>query len=126
MAPALSQSAARNLSILDLIRTAELLRQSDGLGPVQTLYAAWIQHNQDNPLLYSVLFNYAVTLSDSGDLNAARACLERAIALNPNFMPAHINLGRIHERLGGYRAGGAAMVGDAGDAGRRQRRRHHV
>jgi predicted O-linked N-acetylglucosamine transferase (SPINDLY family) len=100
LAPTLDRPAARNLSILDLIQTAEAMRRSDGLGAVQALYAAWIEHNQDHPLLYSMLFNYAVTLSDSGDLHPARECFERAIALNPDFMPAHINLGRVHERLG--------------------------
>ncbi len=97
---ALGRSVERGLSVLDLIRAAETLRQSDGLEAVQTLYAAWIEHNQDNPLLYSVLFNYAVTLSDTGQLDAARGQLERAIALNPDFMPCHINLGRVYERQG--------------------------
>ncbi|MEO6603202.1 MAG: glycosyl transferase, partial [Polyangiaceae bacterium] len=41
-----------------------------------------------------------VTLSDAEQLEPARQCLENAIALNPDFMPAYINLGRIHERLG--------------------------
>ena len=106
LAVALSRSVERSLSVLDLIRAAETVRQSDGLEAVQTLYAAWIQHNQDNPLLYSVLFNYAVTLSDTGSLDAARQHLEQAIALNPDFMPAYINLGRVYERQG---AVGAAV-----------------
>ena len=100
LAVALGRSVERGLSVLDLIRAAETLRQSDGLEAVQTLYAAWIAHNQDNPLLYSVLFNYAVTLSDTGKLDAAREQLERSIALNPDFMPSHINLGRVYERQG--------------------------
>jgi predicted O-linked N-acetylglucosamine transferase (SPINDLY family) len=97
---AIVQSMARNLSVPDLIRTTETLKQSGQANSVETLYATWIQHNQDNPLLYAVLFNYSVTLSDSGKLNPARECLERAIALNPEFMQAYINLGRVYERLG--------------------------
>jgi predicted O-linked N-acetylglucosamine transferase (SPINDLY family) len=100
LAAALSRSADRSLSILDLIRSAEALRAGGDAAAVRTLYAAWIEHNPDNPLLYSVLFNYAVTLSDAGALTAARECLDRAIQLNPEFMPAYVNLGRIHERLG--------------------------
>ena len=97
---AVIQSMARNLSVPDLIRTTETLKQSGQANSVETLYATWIQHNQDNPLLYAVLFNYSVTLSDSGKLNPARECLERAIALNPDFIQAYINLGRVYERLG--------------------------
>jgi len=97
---AVIQSMARNLSVTDLIRTTETLKQSGQANSVETLYAAWIQHNQDNPLLYAVLFNYSVALADSGKLNPARECLERAIALNPDFMQAYINLGRVYERLG--------------------------
>ncbi len=97
---AVIQSMARNLSVPDLIRTTETLKQSGQANSVETLYSTWIQHNQDNPLLYAVLFNYSVTLSDSGKLNNARECLERALALNPEFMQAYINLGRVYERLG--------------------------
>ena len=100
LAAALDRSAERSLSVLDLIRAAETLKSSAGAPAVQALYAAWIEHNADNPLLYSVLFNHAVTLSDSGNLAAARECLERAVSLNPDFMPAHVNLGRVYERLG--------------------------
>ncbi len=104
---ALIQSMARNLSVADLIRTAETLKQTGQNASVGTLYATWIQHNPDHPLLYAVLFNYSVVLSDKGELNPARECLEKAIALNAEFMPAYINLGRIYERQG---AAGAGLV----------------
>lgn len=97
---AMMQSMARNLSVPDLIKTTEMLKQSGQANSVETLYATWVQHNQDHALLYAVLFNYAVALTDSGKLNSARECLERAIALNPDFMQAYINLGRVYERLG--------------------------
>jgi predicted O-linked N-acetylglucosamine transferase (SPINDLY family) len=97
---AVIQSAARNFSVPDLIRTVEMLKQSGQANQVESLYATWVQHNQDNPLLYAVLFNYSVVLSDTGKMTAARECLERAISLNPEFMPAYINLGRAYERLG--------------------------
>lgn len=106
LSSAMTRSTERNLSVLDLIRTAEQLKTA-GPASVLTLYDTWIQHNADNPLLYAVLFNYSVALSDSGELTVARECLERAIALNPDFMPAYINLGRLHERLG---AAGTAVL----------------
>ncbi|MFH0880300.1 MAG: tetratricopeptide repeat protein, partial [Lentisphaerota bacterium] len=97
----------RGFSVPELIRTTETLKQSGQANSVETLFSTWIQHNPDHPLLYAVLFNYSVTLSDSGKLEAARESLERAISLSPDFMPAHINLGRIYERLGNT---GAAVL----------------
>ena len=100
LSSALIESMARNFSVAQLIRTAETLKQSGQLNSVETLYTTWIEHNQDNPLHYAILFNYSVLLADAGKLAPARECLERAVALNPRFMPAYINLGRVYERLG--------------------------
>ena len=97
----------QELSVPDLIRSVELLRQGGQVHAARALYAAWVEHNANHPLLYAVLFNYSVTLSDTDQLEAARQCLERAIELNPDFMPAYINLGRVHERLGSV---GAALA----------------
>jgi predicted O-linked N-acetylglucosamine transferase (SPINDLY family) len=100
LASALSRSIAQDLSVIDLIRVAEILKQGGRADSVETLYATWIQHNHNNPLLYAVLFNFSVILTDAGKLGPAREHLERAIALNPDFMPPYVNLGRIFERLG--------------------------
>ena len=100
LSTALIKSMARDFSVTDLIRTAETLKQSGQTSSMDTLYSTWVQHNQENPLLYAVFFNYSVALSDAGDLDAARKCLERAISLNPEFIPPYINLGRLYERLG--------------------------
>lgn len=97
---------AQELSVPDLIRAVELLRQGGQVQAAIALYATWVEHNPEHPLLYAVLFNYAVALSDAERLEAARERLERAIELNPEFMPAYINLGRVHERLGNV---GAAL-----------------
>lgn len=100
LAQALAQAQSKSLGVVDLIRTTEQLRQSDGPQAVLDLYKGWIQHNGDNPLLYAVLFNYSVALMDQGQLEPARQALEDAIAKNPDFMPAYINLGRVFERMG--------------------------
>ncbi len=97
---AMLDSMSRKMSVADLMRAAETFKQSGQTQSVETLYATWIEHNQDNPLLYAILFNYSVILSDAEKLQPARECLERAIAINVEFMPAYINLGRIYERLG--------------------------
>src|ERR1700753_965385 len=91
---------ARNLSVTDLIRAAETLKQSGQASSIENLYATWIQHNAAHPLLSAVLFNYSVVLSDAGKLEPARDVLERTLRENPEFIPAYINLGRVYERLG--------------------------
>jgi len=98
---------AQELSVPDLIRAVELLKQGGQMQAASALYATWVEHHADHPLLYAVLFNYAVALSDTDQLEPARTCLEHAIELNPDFMPAYINLGRVHERLGNV---GAALA----------------
>lgn len=95
-----SNHSAQELGVPDLIRAVELLRQAGQGAAASALYATWVEHNSAHPLLYAVLFNYSVALSDAGQLAEARACLERAIQLNPEFMPAYINLGRVYERQG--------------------------
>jgi len=94
------QSAARTISVADLIKTAEMLKSIGQNQQVENLYATWIQHNADNPLVYAVLFNYAVVLSDAGKVVPAKEALERALVVNAEFIPAYINLGRTYERLG--------------------------
>lgn len=97
--------AEPSLSPLELFHAAEALHRSaadtaTGLTQVQALYSGWIAANAEHPLLYSVLYNHAVLLSDSGDLEGAGEGFRRAITQRPDFMPAHINLGRIYERQG--------------------------
>ena len=94
------RSLVRDLGVMELAGLIESLRARLPSADIQALYAAWIAHHPADPLLYAVLFNLSVVLTDAGDLNGARACLERVLSLNPDFMPALINLGRIHERLG--------------------------
>jgi predicted O-linked N-acetylglucosamine transferase (SPINDLY family) len=93
-------STDRALGVIDLIRAAEKLKLGGELFAVESLYEGWIRANPDHPLLYAVLFNFSVILSDAGQIAEAKACLQRALELNPGFLPAYINLGRAFERLG--------------------------
>ena len=97
----IARAAARDLSVMELIQAAEALRQDGDMAAVLELYDTFVAHNGDHPLLYAVLFNMGVTLTDTGDVQRARQALERAIEIKPDFHPAHINLGRLYERLGG-------------------------
>jgi predicted O-linked N-acetylglucosamine transferase (SPINDLY family) len=99
-ASALKTLAERNLTVIELIQTAEALRASGAMELNLDLYKRWIAANQGNPLLYVAHFNHSVVLTSLGDLAGAREALQSAIALQPDFCPARINLGGIFERLG--------------------------
>ena len=98
--PPVVAAMGRDLSVTDLVRMAETLTNSGQGASSEALYAAWIERNATHPLLAAMLFNHSVLLADAENLEAARTQLERAIALSPDFMPAYINLGRVHERMG--------------------------
>jgi predicted O-linked N-acetylglucosamine transferase (SPINDLY family) len=100
LASARARAAERGTGVIELAALIEGLRPSVAPEHIRTLYTCWIEHHPDDPMLYAALYNHAVVLTDAGDLTQARACLERVLSLNPEFIPAQINLGRIHERLG--------------------------
>lgn len=101
LAQALRRAGEGALNVLELIQAVEQIRLSAGVGGARLLYETWIAHKADDPLLYAVLFNYSVTLSDAGTFEAAQEALERSLELKPDFLPARINLGRLYERAGG-------------------------
>lgn len=88
------------MTILDLAGTAEMLRREESVFSAVKLYEVWALVNEDSPFLYIVLFNYSVLLAEVKEYEAAAQALERAIVLNPDFMPSRINLGRVYESLG--------------------------
>ncbi len=96
----LDRAVARDLSVADLIQAVDLRKASGDLAGARALYEAWVAHNDAHPLLYAVLFNQSILLTDAGEIGSARAALERAIIANPAFIPAYINLGRVYERMG--------------------------
>lgn len=98
LASALARATDKSLSVLELIQIVEQIRITGDAAGVRLLYETWIDHNETDPLLYAVLFNFSVTLSDAGLFDESRQALERAITLKPDFAPLHINLGRLYER----------------------------
>ena len=62
------------------------------------LYKVWIAFNPEHPQRYAAHFNCSALLTD--DLAGARAELEAAIALKPDFAPALVNLGGVLEKQG--------------------------
>lgn len=89
------------LSIGELVGLADRLSAAQGPAAAAAVYDAWIRRHDGDPLLYAVLFNHSVVLSLCGRPDEAREALERCIAINPDFLPAHINLGHVLERAGG-------------------------
>ena len=113
LSPALIASMVGNLSVPDLIRTMETFKQSGQTASIEAGYAAWIAHNQGHPLLYAVLFNYSVCLSDAGKLDEAQQQLEKAIAINQPDPSDPID---VLAKVGGFDIAGMAGVFLAGAA----------
>ena len=88
------------LTLGGLIETATGLSNAGQVSTARQLYQAWIDRNQNHPQLYVAHFNCAALAGQMQDQAAAAASLSEAIRLNPDFAPAYINLGRIHENSG--------------------------
>ncbi len=69
-------------------------------GAAEALYRRWILAWPGHPRLYVAHFNHACLLSEMGRSAAAIAALDAALAINPDFLPARINLGGLHEKAG--------------------------
>lgn len=93
---------ARNqqLSLSDLIRAAESFTGAGQSGQAADLYKVWIAYNDTDPLLHMACFNHAVILRQMGDLAGAIEALRMSLKVQPDFGPAHINLGRALEDSG--------------------------
>ncbi|WP_031238208.1 O-linked N-acetylglucosamine transferase, SPINDLY family protein [Asticcacaulis sp. AC466] len=88
------------MTVMELIQSAEALKAAGQEAGAIALYNQFLAQNPDHPLLYALLFNLGVILTDAGDLAQARDVMERVVDLNPDFHSVYINLGRIHEGLG--------------------------
>jgi len=91
---------ALEMSLSDLVGQAQQLAARGEAEAAQLLYAQWIARHPGNPQLYIAHFNHACLLTDLGNSAAAIAALGAVLALNPDFLPARINLGGMHERAG--------------------------
>jgi predicted O-linked N-acetylglucosamine transferase (SPINDLY family) len=78
------------------------------------VYQIWTRFNPDHPMVYALQFNRAVLHADRGELDGAEQALREAIALNPDFPPAYVNLGGVLERKGAV--GEAILAWQAGAA----------
>ena len=97
---ALQKIATGSLALTELIDKASGLTAAGQADPARKLYRAWINANPQHPLLYVAYFNCSALDSQCGDAAGAAEALQRAIALNADFIPGYINLGGILERSG--------------------------
>ena len=101
MTPSAAAPDIPDLQGLGLAPLIEAAGARSGAGDVRgarDLYAAWIEANPTSPLLFVVLFNRSTLDGALGEMQAAADSLRRAIELNPDFLPAYINLGGMLEK----------------------------
>jgi predicted O-linked N-acetylglucosamine transferase (SPINDLY family) len=92
--------ALGELSLNALLQSAAALTEAGQSVQATNLYRAWIKTNADSPMRHVALFNCAVLESVAGNYAAAIQTLSAAIAAEPNFLPAYINLGAAYEKSG--------------------------
>ncbi|MBR0653839.1 O-linked N-acetylglucosamine transferase, SPINDLY family protein [Plastoroseomonas arctica] len=86
--------------IAELFGTAQSHAQAGRPDAAAALYRDWLAAHAESPYRHAVLFNHAVVLSSLGAVQEAAVALQEAVAARPNFLPAHVNLGVLLERLG--------------------------
>ena len=93
-------TGCEQLTLAGLIQAAANLSNAGQTSTARQLYQIWIEHNPDHPQLYVAHFNCAALAGQMQDQAVAAVSLGEAIKQNPDFAPAYINLGRIHEQSG--------------------------
>ena len=88
----------KGLGLAQLIEAAGGRSGAGDIRGARDLYAAWIEANPTSPFLFVVLFNRSTLDGALGEMNMAADSLRRAIELNPDFLPAYINLGGMLEK----------------------------
>jgi predicted O-linked N-acetylglucosamine transferase (SPINDLY family) len=97
---ALQEITAGRAGLGELITAAAQLQGAGEALLAEQLYKVWIGLNPDHPQLFIARFNCSSVQQGRGDVDGAQASLEAALAQNPDFHPAYINLGGILERAG--------------------------
>lgn len=100
---ALQKVTTGALSFSELISSAQQLSQAGQIDSARQLYQVWIAMNGEHPLVFVAHFNCSTLQQQLGDNAGAELSLRSALAANPDFSPAHINLGSAMERRGAAR-----------------------
>ena len=94
------KAKARELPIGELIAAAAAIAAAGQVGQARELYDIWIKANGDDPKIQVALFNNSALATEQSDDVSAEGDLREALARDPNFLPAYINLGSVLERAG--------------------------
>lgn len=100
LAGLLEMARTQRLSFTDLFAFAEARSAAGQKLEAAEAYKVWIAFNDGHPYLHLVYFNYSVTLRQLGDIAGSIHALRACLKLDPQFGPAHINLGRALEDSG--------------------------
>lgn len=100
LAGILDLARSQRLSFNDLFQFAETRSAAGRKLEAAEAYKVWIAFNDGHPYLHLVYFNYSVTLRQLGDIAGSIQALRACLKLDPQFGPAHINLGRALEDSG--------------------------
>jgi predicted O-linked N-acetylglucosamine transferase (SPINDLY family) len=100
LASILELARLQRLSFTDLFEFAETRSAAGQKLEAAEAYKVWIAFNDGHPYLHLVFFNYSVTLRQLGDIAGSIQALRACLKLDPQFGPAHINLGRALEDSG--------------------------
>jgi predicted O-linked N-acetylglucosamine transferase (SPINDLY family) len=102
---ALQAITEKRAGVTDAIEGATQLVGAGRRDLAVQLYKVWIAFNRDDPKLTVAYFNLSVLQSETGDAAGAQESLTAALALDPDFYPAYINLGGLLERSGALEPG---------------------
>lgn len=120
---ALQKITSGGLTLHELIAAAQSAANAGQAEQARQLYQVWIAMNAENPLVFIAHFNCSTLQTQLGDAVGAEASLRAALARNPDFAPAHVNLGSAVERRGAaaeaveqWKAGLERLSAVSGDA----------
>ncbi len=88
------------MSCAQLLATADQLGKAGRTDLVIALYRQWLAQSPNDPLSCAIAFNLGLALYSQNDLAGSVAAYQSAIATNPNFYQAYINLSQTLERGG--------------------------
>lgn len=91
-------AATGTLSLVDLLTEAERLTAQGCRDDAISLYRTWLTHTA-SPAGYAIHFNLGVLQGEAKDA-AAEQSYRTSLALKPDFIEAHLNLGTLLEQQG--------------------------
>jgi predicted O-linked N-acetylglucosamine transferase (SPINDLY family) len=91
--------ASGQLALAELLSLASQLQAAGNLAEAEALYGSWIEHAR-SPLAYVAHFNRGTLLSALERADEAEQAYLAALAQQPSFPQARLNLGSLMERRG--------------------------